>query len=83
MQPAIDTIKNIWSDIDLYGWPVLLAELQNKFKAVAYTNKSIPSQGSPCRSSKDIADNLSVQKLVFHRNGEITAFTNHGNLRFF
>lgn len=68
---------------DLYGDETILIALQTKYKAVAYTNKSIPTQGSPCRSSKDIALNLSIEKLIFHRNNEITAITNHGNLRFF
>lgn len=77
------TIKEIYKDLDLYGSDILINALKDKFKAVAYTNKSVPSQGSPCRSAKDIAKGLIVNRLTFHKNGEITAFTNNGNLRFF
>lgn len=77
------TIKEMYQYKDLYGDANILIALQTKYKAVAYTNKSIPSQGSPCRSSKDIALNLNIKKLIFHRNNEITAITDHGNLRFF
>jgi len=79
----MNTIREIYKCLDLYGSEVLLTALKDKYKAVAYTNKSIPSQGSPCRSSKDIASGLIVNKAIFHHNNEITVFTNHGNLRFF
>lgn len=77
------SIKEMYQYKDLYGDAVILTALQTKYKTVAYTNKSIPGNGSPCRSSKDIALNLNIKKLIFHRNNEITAITNHGNLRFF
>ena len=77
------SLKEMYKYIDLYGSEAILLALQNKFKAVAYTNKSIPSQGSPCRSSKDISLKLSISKMIFHKNGEVTAITNNGNLRFF
>lgn len=77
------TIKEMYKYIDLYGSANILIALQNQYKAVAYTNKSIPGGGSPARSSKDISLTLKISKLIFHRNNEVTAITNNGNLRFF
>lgn len=79
----LNDLKAIAKDLDLYGSTVMLAALKQQYKAVAYTNKSIPSQGSPCRSSADIASNLAISKVIFHKNNEVTIFTQHGNLRFF
>jgi hypothetical protein len=79
----MNDLKTIAKDIDLYGSDIMLAALKLEYKAVAYTNKSIPSQGSPCRSSADIAPDLLISKVIFHKNNEVTIFTNHGNLRFF
>lgn len=79
----VNDLKAIAKDIDLYGSDVMLSALKQQYKAVAYTNKSIPSQGSPCRSSADIAPNLVISRVIFHKNNEVTVFTNNGNLRFF
>ena len=79
----MNDLKAIEKDIDLYGSEVMLTALMNEYKAVAYTNKSIPGPGSPCRSSKDISLTLKVNKVIFHHNNEVTACTDHGNLRFF
>jgi hypothetical protein len=76
-------LKAIAKDIDLYGSEVMLIALRNKYKAVAYTKRSIPGPGSPCRSSKDISLALTIRKVIFHNNNEVTVYTNHGNLRYF
>jgi len=76
-------LRAMYNNLDIYGSDVFLTALKWSYKSVAYTNKSIPGQGSPCRSSKDIADNLTINRAIFHKNNEITVFTNHGNLRFF
>ena len=68
---------------DLYGDSVFIGMLKNAFKSVCFTDKSIPSAGSPVRSSKAVKDDLRVNKAIFHRNNEITIFTDNGNLRFF
>ena len=79
----MNDLKAIAKDIDLYGSDVMLTALKQQYKTVAYTRKSIPTQGSPCRSSANIAANLAISQVVFHRNNEVTIFTNNGNLRFF
>lgn len=68
---------------DLYGDQVIIEALKKKFKSVVYTNKSIPGEGSPCKPSSQVADGLIIKRLIFHRNNEVTAITQHGNLRFF
>jgi len=79
----MNDLKAIAKDIDLYGSDIMLSALKKQYKAVAYTKKSIPTQGSPCRSSADIAPDLKISKVIFHKNNEVTVFTDHGNLRFF
>lgn len=68
---------------DLYGDEVFITMLKTAFKNVCFTDKSIPSSGSPVKDSKAVRDDLKVNKAIFHRNNEITIFTDNGNLRFF
>jgi hypothetical protein len=76
-------IKEIYKDLDLYGSEILIALLKKKFKSVAYTKKSIPTPGSRCKASRLVSDTLKINRLIFHENGDITAFTDLGNLKFF
>lgn len=77
------SIKEMYQYKGLYGDDIIIAALKNKFKSVVYTNKSIPGPGSPCKPSSQVADGLIIKRLIFHRNNEITAITQHGNLKFF
>lgn len=79
----MDTIKAMYKFRDLYGDDIIMGELKTRYKTVAYTNKSTPTPGSPCKPSSQVAEGLIIKRLIFHRNDEITAITNHGNLKFF
>lgn len=75
--------RNYQHYFDLYGSGVFIQMLKKGYKSVCYTNKAIPGPGSPCRNSSDVLDNLEIKKAIFHRNNEVTIFTDNGNLRFF
>ncbi len=70
------TIKDIYSNIDLYGAKVFITALKDKFKSVCYADKSIPSPGSPTMESIFVREDLNVKKAIFHKNNEITVFFN-------
>lgn len=78
--------KSIVPFIDLYGVDALFKILK-QYPFVSWTNKTIPTQGSPTRLAKDIelqtTKNLKVNKLVYHKDGKTTVFTDKGVYQFF
>lgn len=79
----MDTIKTMYKFRALYGDEIIIGELKTRYKTVAYTSKAIPAPGGPCKPSSEVAADVIIKRLIFHRNDEITAITQHGNLRFF
>jgi hypothetical protein len=78
--------KNIIPFIDLYGAAVLF-QILKQYPFVSCTNKSIPTQGSPTRLTKDIeierAKDFKVLKFISHKDGKSTVFTDKGVYQFF
>lgn len=77
----MQVIKAIAKDLDLYGTDVLIQALKNSFSHVSYTfnARKIPTCGSICRKTQEITPqkNFKVEKVIFHRNGKVTIYTNH------
>jgi hypothetical protein len=78
-----NSLKDIYNNLDLYGSQNFIIALKLKFKAVAFTENSMPTMGSPCKPSSFVRDDLSIIKAVFHRNNEVTVKTDRGYLKFF
>lgn len=78
--------KSIMPFIDLYGNEVLFKILK-KYPFVSWTSKSMPTEGSPTRLAKDIelkaTKQIKVNKLVSHKDGKTTVFTDKGVYQFF
>ncbi len=76
----MDILKEHAKFIDLYPAEVTLGILASKFEYVSHTLncKKIPTIGSVCRKSSTInpANDLKIQKLIFHRNGRVSIKTN-------
>lgn len=77
------SIRETYKHLDLYGSEIMLTQLKKQFKTVCYTEKSIPTPGSPCKPSTLVSNELQIQKAIFHNSGEITIKTQHGFLKFF
>ena len=79
-----ETIKNNWQKFgNLYGNETFIIMLKKAYKNVSYCQKTIPYDGSPSTKSERVKEDTNIQKMVFHRNKEITIITEYGNLRFF
>ena len=81
------TAKSIFEYIDLYGIELLFETLK-EYPYVSWRDKSIPSEGSPTRLTKDIKkEGISkfkeVSKIILHKNGMTTIRTNIGYYQFF
>ena len=78
--------KSIMPFIDLYGNETLFTILK-QYPYVSWTNKTIPTQGSPTRLTRDIevekTNGFKVKKLVAHKDGKTTIFTDKGVYQFF
>ena len=76
----------IFKFIDLYGSEILFTELK-KYPFVSWRDKTIPTQGSPTRLTKDIslenASSFKVNKIIAHKDGKTTIFTDKGVYQFF
>lgn len=70
----MNTLKDIYKNIDLYGSPVFIKALKSEYKTVCTTEKSIPSPGSPCSPASSIREDLIVRRAIFHRGNEVTVF---------
>ena len=79
----MQSIKEIYKYLDLYGDSLLIQVLKGQYKKVAYCDKSIPGGGSPCKDSNKVREDLKMKRASFHRNNEVTILTECGNLRFF
>jgi|688.fasta_scaffold193986_5 hypothetical protein len=78
--------QSIMPFIDLYG-SVLLFTILKQYPFVSWRDKTIPQEGSPTRLTKDIemekAKALNVKKLIAHKDGKTTIFTDKGVYQFF
>jgi hypothetical protein len=78
--------KGIIPFVELYGTDILFQVLK-QYPFVSWTDKSIPTQGSPTRLAKDVclnkAKELKVLKFISHKDGKSTVFTNKGVYQFF
>jgi len=70
---------------DLYDFETTMIILKLNFSQVSNTEKSVPTEGSKTRSSiyvNEKAKNISIEKLIFHRDDKITVKTNVGYFQF-
>lgn len=69
---------------DLYTSDIIFEELKNEFSYFCVCKKSIPSLGSPCYKINKLnsKNGAKIDKVIKHRNGEITLRTNLGYLKF-
>lgn len=78
--------KGLMPFIDLYGNETLFTILK-QYPFVSWRDKTIPQQGSPTRLTKDIVlsktNDCKVQRLVAHKDGKTTIFTDKGVYQFF
>jgi hypothetical protein len=78
--------KQIIPFVDLYGTDALFKVLM-QYPYVSWRDKTIPTQGSPTRLSKDISLENTKQfkliKFISHKDGKSTVFTDKGVYQFF
>ena len=69
---------------DLYPSYVIFEELKSQFNYFCVCKKSVPSFGSPCYKINQLNPNsgAKIEKVIKHRNGDITICTNLGYLKF-
>ena len=69
---------------DLYPSSIIFEELKSKFNYFCVCKKTIPSLGSPCYKIKKLnsKNGAKIEKVIKHRNGDITLCTNLGHLKF-
>ena len=77
-------LKEIKDYSDLYGWEIVVSELKKTFTLVSWAKNSRPTAGSLTVPTEKLNENrnASIEKVMLHRNGEITLITNFGWLRF-
>ena len=79
------TKKELREYADLYGWDITLICLKEmNYKFVSFTEKSIPSPGSPCWDISKLkpSGDFSISKVILHKDNSVTLKTSEGNLRF-
>lgn len=79
----MESIKDTYRNLDLYGSTVFLRMLKKHFKGVCFAKKAIPGPGSPTAKVEGVKEDLRVLRAIFHRNNEVTVITPSGNIRFF
>ena len=69
---------------DLYPSDIIFEELKSQFSYFCLRQKSVPSFGSPCYKINKLnsSNGAKIEKVIKHRNGEITLCTNLGFLKF-
>lgn len=70
---------------DLHELETILIDLKNRYLFVSFCKKSIPKQGSLTIESKQLktTSNAKIEKVIIHKNGNITLKTNFCYLQFF
>ena len=69
---------------DLYTSDIIFEELKSQFSYFCVCKKSVPSLGSPCYKINKLnsKNGAKIEKVIRHRNGEITLCTNLVYLKF-
>jgi len=78
-------LKEIKDYADLYGWAITVAELKKTFRYVSWAKSSKPTAGSLTLPTKKLNENndTTVERVILHKNGDLTLVTNQGWLTFF
>jgi len=85
MERVKKSIKEFLKDADLYGWPVVVSFLSERYTHFSIREKSEPGEGSPTYSVirlDDTIDGVKIKKTTFHRNGNVTIYTEFGVVKF-
>lgn len=70
---------------DLHELETILIDLKNRYLFVSFCKKSIPKKGSLTIESKQLktTSNARIEKVIIHKNNNITLKTNFCYLQFF
>lgn len=70
---------------DLYGLETILIDLKSRYFFVSFCKKSIPKIGSLTIKTNELktTSDAKIEKVIIHKNGNITLKTNFCFLQFF